>query len=194
MATSSNLLQFLRVCYQLKTKKRTGWVRANVKQPESIADHMYAMSILAFLIDDPTINKEHCIKMALVHDMAESIVGDITPYCGVSKEDKQKMEHDAMVQIKNTLQSPAGEEFYLLWKEYEENTTIEAQLVKQLDKLEMIIQADQYEKEQAGIDLSQFFENTKGMFKHPQVLAVVNQLTTERDQKYSASSKREDDL
>ena len=29
-----------------------------------------------------------CIKMALVHDLAECIVGDITPSCGVSKEDK----------------------------------------------------------------------------------------------------------
>jgi len=32
------------------------------------------------------------IKMALVHDMAEAIVGDITPSCGVSQVDKYNME------------------------------------------------------------------------------------------------------
>ena len=32
----------------------------------------------------------------MVHDLAEALVGDITPYDGVSKEDKRKMEEDAM--------------------------------------------------------------------------------------------------
>lgn len=30
--------------------------------------------------------------MALVHDLGESVVGDITPHCGVSKEEKHKRE------------------------------------------------------------------------------------------------------
>ncbi len=30
--------------------------------------------------------------MALVHDLAECLVGDITPYCGVSKEEKHRRE------------------------------------------------------------------------------------------------------
>ncbi len=34
--------------------------------------------------------------MCLVHDMAESIVGDLTPHCGVSVEDKHRQEEDAM--------------------------------------------------------------------------------------------------
>ncbi len=32
------------------------------------------------------------MKLALVHDMAECIVGDITPFCGVSKEEKHEKE------------------------------------------------------------------------------------------------------
>ena len=31
-------------------------------------------------------------KICMVHDLAESLVGDITPYDGVSKEDKRKLE------------------------------------------------------------------------------------------------------
>ena len=41
--------------------------------------------------------------MALVHDLAECIVGDITPHCGVSKEDKHRMEDEAMEKICNNL-------------------------------------------------------------------------------------------
>lgn len=54
--------------------------------------------------------------MALVHDVAEAIVGDITPSCGVSKEDKRRMESDAMDEICRTLGegAPAGEERYCM--------------------------------------------------------------------------------
>ena len=44
-----------------------------------------------------------CIKLALVHDVAEAIVGDITPHCGVSDADKYSMEADAVQRIKQML-------------------------------------------------------------------------------------------
>lgn len=30
---------------------RTGWVRRGIKKPESIADHMYRMATMAFLVN-----------------------------------------------------------------------------------------------------------------------------------------------
>ena len=62
------------------------------EKAESIADHMYRMSIMAQLIDDSSIDKNKCIKMALVHDMAEAITGDITPDDGISAEEKTRLE------------------------------------------------------------------------------------------------------
>jgi putative hydrolase of HD superfamily len=54
---------------------------------------MYRMSIMCFLFKDiPGIDYSKCIKMALVHDLAEAIVGDITPYCGISSSEKQERE------------------------------------------------------------------------------------------------------
>jgi putative hydrolase of HD superfamily len=52
------------------------------------------MGIMAMLIDEKTagVNKDRCIKMAIVHDLAESLVGDITPYDGVTIEDKHTQE------------------------------------------------------------------------------------------------------
>ena len=53
-----------------------------------------------------------------------------------------------------------------LWHEYEDHVTDEAKLLKDLDKLEMIMQAGEYERAQ-GKDLSQFFESTAGKFATP---------------------------
>ena len=61
---------------------------------ESIADHMYRMSLMVQAVLKPSdpINKDKCIKMALVHDMAEAITGDITPDDGISTEEKNRLE------------------------------------------------------------------------------------------------------
>eukprot|EP00878_Enallax_costatus_P042662 GHUV01050093.1.p1 GENE.GHUV01050093.1~~GHUV01050093.1.p1 ORF type:complete len:125 (+),score=23.59 GHUV01050093.1:368-742(+) len=87
----------------LQTTKRTGWVRCNVQQPESIADHMYRMGLMSLLASDCNVDGQRCIRMALVHDIAEAIVGDITPHCNVSDADKFKLEADAVQEIKKML-------------------------------------------------------------------------------------------
>ena len=62
-----------------------------VPQPESVAGHMYRMAVLGLLAGD-ALDKNRCVKMCLVHDLAESIVGDITPHDNVSKEEKHRRE------------------------------------------------------------------------------------------------------
>ena len=68
-------LDFFRLVGKLKTTPRTGWVNNEVTSPESIADHMYRMSMLAMLITDPVVDRNRLIKICLVHDLGESIVG-----------------------------------------------------------------------------------------------------------------------
>ncbi|KAF9583351.1 HD domain-containing protein 2 [Lunasporangiospora selenospora] len=176
-------LQFLHIVEKLKRTKRTGWVNHGVKPAESIADHMYRMSIMALLIDEKTagVNKERCLRMAIVHDLAESIVGDITPYDGVSVEDKHTRERNAMQHLCRDLLgwTPQAEEIFGLWEEYEEASTPEAHLVKDFDKFEMIVQALEYEKSE-NVTLEDFFAGTRGKFKHPMVTAWVNELDAER--------------
>jgi putative hydrolase of HD superfamily len=58
----------------------------------------------------------------------------------------------------------AAQEVDVLWHEYEQQCSPEAHLLKDFDKLEMIIQAHQYEQGQ-GLDLQQFFDSTRGKFK-----------------------------
>ncbi|KAH0865753.1 hypothetical protein HID58_082964 [Brassica napus] len=106
-----------------------------------------------------------CMKMAIVHDIAEAIVGDITPSCGVSKEEKNRRESEALEHMCKLLGGgERAEEIAELWREYEANASPEAKVVKDFDKLEMILQALEYEQEQ-GQDLEEFFQSTAGKFQ-----------------------------
>ncbi|KAF9296886.1 HD domain-containing protein [Linnemannia elongata] len=176
-------LQFLHIVEKLKRTKRTGWVNHGVKPAESIADHMYRMGIMAMLIDEKTagVNKDKCIKMAIVHDLAESLVGDITPYDGVTVEDKHTQERNAMHHLCHELLgwNAQAQEISGLWAEYEAATTPEALLVKDFDKFEMIMQALEYEKSE-DVTLEDFFAGTRGKFKHPMVTGWVDELEAER--------------
>jgi putative hydrolase of HD superfamily len=78
------------------------------------------------------------MKMALVHDLAESIVGDITPHAPVSKEEKYRLEKDGFKHLVELLgETEQAKEMFELWEEYEESETKEALLVKDLDKFEV---------------------------------------------------------
>jgi putative hydrolase of HD superfamily len=115
---SSSLLDFLCLIGKLKHLKRTGWVHCGVQEPECVASHMYRMGIMAILFADSSLDRERMVKLALVHDMGEAIVGDITPHCGVSNEEKYRREHEAMQKIQSILSGlPAADEFLALWLE-----------------------------------------------------------------------------
>ncbi|XP_022946925.1 HD domain-containing protein 2-like isoform X3 [Cucurbita moschata] len=160
-ASASSAIDFLTLCQRLKTTKRTGWVRRRVKDPESIADHMYRMGIMALISSDiPGVDRDKCIKMAIVHDIAEAIVGDITPFDGVLKLEKSRREQEALDHMCKLLGGGSrAKEISELWMEYENNSSPEAKIVKDLDKVEMILQALEYESEQ-GKDLDEFFQST----------------------------------
>lgn len=56
------------------------------------------------------------------------------------------MEDKAMRELTQLVDEEIGNEIYNLWLEYESGVTPESQLVKQIDKFEMALQAYQYEK------------------------------------------------
>ncbi|KAL7748462.1 hypothetical protein RI367_006157 [Sorochytrium milnesiophthora] len=179
-ARASSLLEFLHICENLKTTKRTGWIRSNIPAPESIGDHMHRMGIMAMLIEDPSVDKNRAIKMAIVHDLAEAIAGDITPYDGVSKEDKFQLEKDGMDRLCGLVGNDSiANEIRGLWLEYEDASTPTARLVKDLDKLEMLVQALEYEK-RTGTKLESFYQSTWDVFEHPETKAIAAQVYRER--------------
>ena len=88
------------------------------------------------------------LKMAVTHDLCESLAGDVTPFCDPSLvNSKEEREDQAMRAIQKVVGDPLGEELYGLWREYEDQQTTEALLCKDIDKFEMVVQAYEYEKE-----------------------------------------------
>ncbi|CAA0242527.1 unnamed protein product [Arabidopsis thaliana] len=162
----SSSIDFLTLCHRLKTTKRKGWINQGINGPESIADHMYRMALMALIAGDLTgVDRERCIKMAIVHDIAEAIVGDITPSDGVPKEEKSRRETAALKEMCEVLGGGLrAEEITELWLEYENNASLEANIVKDFDKVEMILQALEYEAEHGKV-LDEFFISTAGKFQ-----------------------------
>ncbi|XP_008311077.1 5'-deoxynucleotidase HDDC2 [Cynoglossus semilaevis] len=191
-AGMSNLLKFMKFIGQLKRVPRTGWVYRNVKNPESVSDHMYRMAMMSLTITDPNVDKDRCLKLALVHDMAECIVGDIAPADNISKEEKHRREEEAMTHLSGLLPEGLRQEIYGLWEEYENQSSAEAKLVKQFDLLEMILQAHEYEElEKKPGGLQEFFDSTNGRFHHPDVLQFVSVLNEERGHHLEKSDGKE---
>ncbi|XP_026759024.2 5'-deoxynucleotidase HDDC2 [Galleria mellonella] len=186
IAENKKILEFLELVGRLKHVKRTGWVICNIDECESIAGHMYRMGLMTFLLteeNNPTnLDRFRCLQIALVHDLAECIVGDITPHCGVTPEEKHCQEDEAMKKIAE-LTGIAGDRMYELYKEYENQSSPEAQFAKDLDRYDMILQAFEYEKrENSPNRLQEFFSATEGKFKHPFIKDLVNELYRQRQE------------
>lgn len=176
---------FFHLLERLKTTKREGWRRFGING-ESIADHMYRMSIITMFAPPELasrLNIHHCTKMALVHDMAESLVGDITPVDkDVTKEEKARREAATMDYFTNTLlgnvHGAAAQELRSVFQEYEDNETLEAQFVHDVDKLELLLQMVEYERSHK-VALSEFVRVAERV-QLPEMKAWAEQVVKER--------------
>lgn len=131
------------------------------------------------------------MKLALIHDLAEAIVGDITPYCGIAKEEKRRREQEAIVEISNLVPKISGEEILKLFHEYESQLTPEAQWVKDCDRYDMIQQAFEYEKrDETPMKHQEFFDSTRGKFQHEFFVHLVEELNKQRDEYQENFSSR----
>ena len=130
----------------LKNVARAGWIRAGVKQPESVAAHSWGMAMLATQLCPEHLNLQRVLELCILHDVAEVIVGDITPHDGVPAAEKHLLEFEAIRKMGITAEE--------VFAEYEQQETEESQFVRYLDKLDMALQAEIYEEQ--GLDLSEF--------------------------------------
>ncbi|SMN22575.1 similar to Saccharomyces cerevisiae YGL101W Putative protein of unknown function [Maudiozyma saulgeensis] len=156
------LLAFMNVVHQLKIQKRTGWLDYGMTECESIADHMYRMSILSMLITNPKVNRDKCVRIALVHDMAEALVGDITPVDPIGKDEKHRRELETMKyvckEIVEPMSSESAREILEDFISYDTIGSLEARYVKDIDKYELLVQCFEYEKIHKGkLNFQEFF-------------------------------------
>ncbi|PTL84567.1 HD family hydrolase [Vitiosangium sp. GDMCC 1.1324] len=166
----------------LKQLFRQGWLRVGLSRErcESVAEHSFGVALLCMFLADsyfPEADVTKVVRIALLHDLGEAYAGDITPHDKVSREEKLQREREAVERILAKL--PRGAEYLALWEEYEHGTSFEARLVRQVDRLEMGLQATVYEHQGAG-DLSQFFASVHKALETPELKAVLAELETLR--------------
>ena len=99
--------------------------------------------------------------MVLLHDLAESKIGDFTPE-KLNKNEKNILENNAFKEIIETLPSYIRLQYLQIWQEYQENNSLESKLVHQVDRLEMALQAKIYQNDGFSLEkLEPFFESAK---------------------------------
>jgi 5'-deoxynucleotidase len=141
----TKLLYFFNFVICLKKVRRSGWMfKAGISSAESVADHSFSLSVMAMVFSDlKGLNTERAVKMAIIHDLAESITGDIMPD-KISHSAKKILENKAMVSILKELPKSLRIEYSQIWNEYVTGRSDLSKLVHRLDKLEMILQAREY--------------------------------------------------
>ena len=169
---------FFQKVLMLKTIHREGWKEnLQINYPESVADHSYSVSIMSMILADlEGLNTEKIIKMALLHDLAESIIGDIIPG-SMKNDDKITKENHAMKKILMNLPNEIRKSYFKIWDEYQNNSSKESSLLHDIDKLEMAFQAKFYQK--SGISkekLVTFYDTAKMGIKNKNLRNILSNI------------------
>ena len=158
-----DLSPFFHSILQLKSVRRAGWVsKVNIKNAESVADHTFSTCAMAMLLSDMLhLDTHRVMKMVILHDLAESKVGDYMPG-DVLASQKLAMEKRAMKSILSGLSKKVKIEYEEIWLEYLRKRTDASKFVHRVDKLEMALQANQYAKQGYADELlAPFFESAR---------------------------------
>ena len=172
------ILDFFKTAVNLKNISRQGWInKLSLKHAESVADHSYSMAIMGMVISDlENYNSEKILKMILLHDLAESKIGDYTPN-QISKENKIKIENNAYDEIINSLPDAIKLQYGQIWEEYQKQESPESKIVHQIDKLEMALQAKMYQNEGLPKEtIESFFKSAENEITHPKLKELFNQI------------------
>ena len=142
MKNLEKLVDFFIEVESLKKTYRYSTCPENVR--DSSADHSWKLAFMASVLGEEVegVDLYRAVQICLVHDLAESITGDIDSYRivlgEITKEQKHQMEEKAMNSIKDKLPD-VGQKIYDLWEEFEEHKTPEAKYAQALDKIEALI-------------------------------------------------------
>ena len=131
-------LRILSRAEQLKNTPRHSWTSAGRR--ESVAEHCWRLALMAYLIKDefPQADQEKLLSMCLLHDMGEAFTGDIPAFeKGPADESREEAVLAAWVA---ELPQPYRQDMAALFEELKAQESLEARLVKALDKLEALIQ------------------------------------------------------
>ncbi|MER3458694.1 MAG: phosphohydrolase [Chloroflexota bacterium] len=161
---------------RLKRMPRTGWVIRGLTGAESVADHIFGTAfialVLAELVAEP-VDRGKLLAMILLHDLPESLTTDLPqPVVRFFPPDaKPQAELNALMEL---LQGVGfGERFRAWWQAAKDEESIEARILRDADRLELLVQAYVYGRMMSGTVLDEFWE---GQEERPFKLEVSQRL------------------
>ncbi len=162
--------EILEVFFEIQSLKnlfRQGWLKNGIDKKfcESVADHSFTTTMLAWLIADkylPELDIIKVLKYSLIHEIGEIYAGDITPNDNVSDTTKYELEIASVKKVFSKLKH--GNKYIKLWEEFENAENKEAKYIKQIDRLEMALQAHFYE-DKLDLNLADFKDSAKSVLK-----------------------------
>lgn len=196
---AQTILDFIEEIAVLKNLPRTGWRFQGIKDGESVADHCYRVSLLSMILADllnthgVRLDVEKVMRMALLHEVAEARIGDV-PFPALEYISEDVKEHGEKVAVESMFGEfgTVGEKYIDIWEEFESNTSVEGQLVRAADKLELMIQAYEYEK--IGYrSLDKFWTNNwnwQGIKQFAQIQEIMDLLLERRQEVLGTCAKR----
>ncbi len=178
------LLRFMHDGIRLKLVPRSGWWYYGIKNPESVAEHVYSMSLMAMLVAEylremgEEIDVGKVVRMALIHELGESRIGDIHLEARryIPRGELDDAERRAFSDVAGVMGN-ISRRILELYREFEERSSREALIVRAADKLELLFQAYMYEK--FGYRNLEAFWETKENFRdffHHEFLEVLFRL------------------
>ncbi len=172
----------------LKHLFRQGWLQRAVPEPrcETVAEHIFSVTLLALLLVDhlrPDLDRTRVLELALIHDLGEIHAGDITPAHQVASSEKARLERDALHRLLDPL--PQGQRYLDLWEELERQSTPEARFVREVDRLEMAVQALIYEQ-QLDTPVDDFFQSAAAAVQSPTLQPLLARLQALRRRGHAA--------
>ena len=155
MSKEESVIKYYVLCNKLKNVIRTGWMDWKVQRDriESVAEHIFGTQMLAIAMKSEfeyDIDIMKVIYMLAIHELGETVIGDLTQF-QIDKDEKEKIEHEAVHKILSSLID--GEKIEKLFLEFDAHQTPEAMFAYQCDKLECDIQCKLYDQEKC-VDLS----------------------------------------
>lgn len=133
--------------------ERTGWVESKVPNPENIVEHMYKCWLVGLLylpdeFDDAEYDKQSILQMILIHDLGETVTGDINRPEKIKNlkhydEEENKVMHSLM--FSGTYPASPNLNHYLdLWENWENKSNINYKIAKDIDNIQTIYQYCDY--------------------------------------------------
>ncbi len=195
MSGAGDWLRFFDLVGRLKALRRQGWIDRGVREPESVADHSFRLALMAWLLaqEQPSLDAGRAAVLALAHDVAEALAGDRTPFdaalrTGAERErlfrqrpvydpaaeaEKTAAERAALREMAAMLPEAIGAALIAAWEEYEAAETPEARFVRQLDKLETVLQALEYRARQPELIIDSFVLGALDEVSDPRLRALL---------------------